>query len=755
MANIYFFDPLTALETARKHQSINTNLQTTQELVCFYNGELFNDMPNNCISVPINDFYNYFFTTSHSLPQQINFDNQAFNDTTKQEITQSIINTLTQVKEARIQIIVKVLQAPLEASSSPAYIMVLLDYLQFIDIPPEAIEKEILHKLLNLVRFCINGHIELPEELLTKVNTLFVFIQNRYPQQLETDIKTMHLQYALFSLLTQNLQLNVYFDNLLQLLNDLPSIINDYDLVTHVFEEPQLTDYLKRMKHALFDESFIKKDILNQKQIIYKFFFLTNLVYGRGEAYQEMYSMLYPYFQEAIKNELDELAFYLYTPLLMSWNGTAQTQEAFKKFNDEVEKPLEQFISNTLITKYKLKPNTRKIDKSKPIKVAFLQERIINYSVHKVFYSLLKALKENSSKEYEFIVYDLNFMEFGGSDTQTVEELKKLGITYIDLHKECVGNAQVFYSLVDKSLKIRQKFIDDKIDILIGMNTRPEYNFLFTSRTAPKQIYWSHGNFKYTLQAIDTTIAHFNTVDNSTHYFHIPKSLKEYNPSIDESQISTIRNSYPKDSFILGTVGRLIKLDNHEYLQTVVTIMEKNPNTIFLACGSGDSSSIKQKVKKLGMLERFYFPGQIDAHIYNHVLDLYLDPFPSGGGESLQEYRNKGKAYVTLITQETKALIQTYDFNSIYNNNDISKIKKGLYNPETLNNIHTNGYIINENKAARFFYLIPLTENIDTYINVAHRLINDKEIKVNITDEYIHIVKQINTWDNSFLKAIK
>lgn len=696
MENIYFFDPLVALKTAKRHQTTDTNLQTNQEQICFYNGEVFANMPSNCISVPINNFYNYFFTTTHSLPQQINFDNQAFNNTTKQEITQSIVDTLTQVKEARIQIIVQVLQAPIQQETTPAYIILLLDYLQFIDVAPQEIEKEILYKLLDLVRFSINKQLTLPQELIEKVTTLFEFIQNRHSKLLKKNIKLMHLQYALYSLLTNNLQLDIYFKNLLQLLNDLSSIIVDYNLVTHVFTEAQLSDYLKRMNQALFSETFMSENILNQKQIIYKFFFLTNLIYGRGKAYQEMYYFLHPYFLKAIEKGLDELAFYLYTPLLMSWNGTVQTQKEFKKFNDEVEKPLESFISNSLISKYKLIPNNKSIDNNKPIKVAFLQERIINYSVHKVFYSLLKLLNEDNSKKYEFMVYDLNFMEFGGSDTSKVEELKKLGINYIDLHKECAKDTQGFYPIVDKSLKVRQKIIGDKIDILIGMNTRPEYNFLFTSRTVPKQIYWSHGNHMYDLNNIDSRITHiedFAKLESiyKFHTFHV-NNQHFYKTLLNSANgVEKERAKYPKESFILGTVGRLSKLDNEEYLHTIATILKANANTIYIAAGQGDKSSIVDKLKHLNITDKFFFPGSVNAAVYHQLIDICMNTFPFPQGESLNEFMATQKPFITLV-KATPQWIEKYknsDRRFLYPYSYETYIKYAnvlIQNPKTANN---------------------------------------------------------------------
>lgn len=662
MTNIYFFDPIAALEIANTHQKADTNLQPFQEQVCFYNGEVFSNMPDNCISVPINDFYNYFLTTSYKFPEQINFDNQAFNDDTKYEITQSIIDTLVQVKNTRLQIISQIIQAPIETSTNHTYITILLDYLQFIDTTPQAIEKEILIKLLDMVHFSIEKNIKLSEEMLDKVNLFFQHIQKKYPTSITRDIKLMHLHYALFSLLTNDRQLDTYFDNLLLLLNDLSEVIGDYDLVTHVFYEEQLSDYLDRMKSALFDDSFFSIDIYTQKQIIFKYFYLTNLVYGRGEAYRGMYHVLKSYFLQAINNDLDELAFFLYTPLQMSWNGTAQTQEEFNTFNTEIEVVLEQFVKNKMLKKYQLKKNQRTISPTqKIIKVAFLQERIINYSIHKVFSSLIKVLHEHPNNQFEFTIYDLNFMEFGGSDEQTVNELKSLGIDYVDLHKEYGNTTSAFYSIIDKVLHVRERLIHDKIDILIGMHSRPEYNFLFTTRTAPKQIYWSHGNHAYNITSIDQRIIHFAPYYEKTTFFgksYSTFSIYMHNPQHELNAQQNKALAQLKKRFegktVLATIGRLTKLENDEFLKVVATTLQKNPESVYLIAGGGDSNYLSTYFNKQKVSAQVFFEGHIDTAVYINIINIFLNTFPHRQGNSIHEARIKNIPCVTYLTDELK-----------------------------------------------------------------------------------------------------
>lgn len=646
----YYFDSYQALIDA----------SSSEERLCFYDGVALEDAPSNCINVPVSTFYDFFLRTAHPQVSKLNFDATEFSQDTKAQIAQSITETIDAIKKQKMEIINSLLNSEISTSNVNVMIFVFMQFCR----DNEELNENIILKLLKITNFLKENNISIDAINIELSNTLLGSLQK------EKSIMHIHLYYCARYIQDNSTIESIEKDYFKLLANHkaILELINNFTFIKTLFSQERFKEYVQKFSAELFDNNFFDLDILEQKKKIFKLYYLSVLNYSRSREYKEIYYVLYGIYTKAIEKEQDELVFYLYTPLIMSWDEDAPTQDELKYFNDQVEKPLENFIKTKLISKYNIKENRKKIDPSKKIKVAFLIDRVIPYSIFNVYYELLNSLTQNPSSEYEFVVYNLNFTE-SGSLAETVEELKGLGLEYIDLHAECVGDEYPFYEIVDKTIAVRNRLIEDEIDIIIGMNSRPEYNFLFTTRTAPKQIYWSHGNNEYDIDGIDKKIAHGGTDNRSDfHTFTIANDENNYTPDVDMDEvkkIKEIKESFPENSFILGTIGRLVKIDNDEYLETVAKIMNENPNTIYLACGSGDTKSVKEKVEKLGIADRFFFTGYVDPHIYAYVIDMWLDSFPTGGGEALNEYLHKDRLFLQIWDGWTKQdkLEENYSFN--------------------------------------------------------------------------------------------
>lgn len=350
------------------------------------------------------------------------------------------------------------------------------------------------------------------------------------------------------------------------------------------------------------------------------------------------------FYEHIARDECDE-AMYVHFFIYHKMGNSFQTQDEWKMFNDEIDRPGSEYYKKWCerASLPKCKPS---VNEGKKI-IGFLWDRIVDNSPFKVAYSLWKALYANSEfrENYEIKIYVMSYFEKSANDQKCVDMIDRLGIELID-GAEPFYKDGVYHSHLQKALYIRQKILDDGVDIMIHGSCYDINDFLVSSRVAPKQIFWSHANAAYDIDGVDKRISHclLGGFGYKFENFTVPMDVDRfYNPPVPKQIIEAERSKYPKDSFVLGVIGRLVKVDSDEYLKTIAEIMRQNPNTIFIAAGSGNIETIRAKVEKLGISDRFYMPGYVDAHVYGHIIDLWLDTFPLQGGESVCEYMNKIK----------------------------------------------------------------------------------------------------------------
>jgi len=433
---------------------------------------------------------------------------------------------------------------------------------------------------------------------------------------------------------------------------DNAEIVTNRQLFKVLFETN--SEYIDVLGKFLYGNTYKNATNYKKKEFLIKFFHV------RLEYIDKEFAMFYPILKKLLYSEIksknDEMVFFLYAPLSISFLHGAVTPEQQRKFNKEIDNRISKFIKNTMIKKYNIKPVQDGYSNKKK-KVGFLIDRAVLHSPNNVAKELFKVLGSLKDENYEFYILNIEFCDLGPGLKKDENILKSTGLKYINFHKElnCINSA--YYNQVQKALKIRNFIINEKFDILIANGIlHPTVHFLFTTRTAPKQIYWSHGNCAIDFEGIDERISHFQQDCSEFEWkiFDIPFSKEELVGSEEEKKEGLrikkqLLEKYGQDTVILGTIGRLVKIDNDEYIKTVAEIMKDNPNTIYIACGSGNNEGIKEKIKKYGIPEdRFIFTGFINKHVYGWVIDVWLDTFPVYQGNSTEEIKAKGKAIIRL-----------------------------------------------------------------------------------------------------------
>jgi len=319
-------------------------------------------------------------------------------------------------------------------------------------------------------------------------------------------------------------------------------------------------------------------------------------------------------------------------------------------FNEKVEKPASKFYSKW---KDKLPPITSK-PKDKKI-IGILIDRLVLNSPFIVVYSLLSSLMQNKefTKKYKLVVYSMNYIDKQPEDQKIIQTLYDIGVDVVTPQNMFIDK-RYYYSHLEKSLWLREAILSDGVDYLISWFGYDIPNFLFSVRVAPKQLFWSHMNCTSEIENIDVRISHFPQVCKQYDWkvFYVPILDEFLVGSEGEREVANIikqdyLSKFGKDTVILGTIGRLVKLHSKPYMQLISKIMKDNPNTIYLACGVGNENEIKELLDEVGIdKDRFLFLGQINPNIYGWVIDVWINTFPEVQGQSQLEYHAKGAGVV-------------------------------------------------------------------------------------------------------------
>ena len=442
-----------------------------------------------------------------------------------------------------------------------------------------------------------------------------------------------------FSFFINDAYNNEYYKDAIDFIKD-ELITSDKDLIEIVgFVIKNFFDY----------DPFIRKSLF----IHFLAILWNNKIMWNNKIWLSVFEDLVSLINECIQKERIEEEMYLHFYTYHIYGNNIQTIDEWREFNKLIEKPSSKFYK-----KWREKnnlPKSKKRVSTKKKKIGFLIDRIVLNSPWMVTYSLFKSLMENEEfkKNYEIYVYSMNYLDKQQDDENLVNQIKSLGIKYYSPEEKFI-HLGLYYPHLDKALDIRNKIIEDKIDYLISGGGYDISNFIFSTRTAPKQILWSHGNCTSDIENIDLRISHFEQECKEFEWkiFNVPMT-KEFLVGREAEKEKgllikkELLKEFGEDTIFLGTIGRLIKIESEEYLKVISKIMKENPNTIYLACGDGNIENIKKLMKKIGInLDKVIFPGMVNPHIFGWIIDVWINTYPLVQGFSQEEYHAKGHGVV-------------------------------------------------------------------------------------------------------------
>jgi len=508
--------------------------------------------------------------------------------------------------------------------------------------------------------------------------------------------------------------------------------------------------FIKTVKEIINPKYFLNKNKIIQRAYFVNFLSIlwNNPVMTNNKIWLDIFDDLVNLMDICRKNDLFEEHMYIQFFTYHIYGNNIQTVKEWQKFNEKVEIPASKFYQKyASLNKI---PKPKKSISTKRKKIGFILDRIVFNSPYMVMYSLWENLMKNEefTKNYEIYIYSLNYVDKQFENQNLIYDLEKLDLNVYSPQNKFI-NYKFYYPHIQKALDIREKIIEDKIDYLILTTGGYDIgNFIFSNRSAPKQIFWSHGNCAFDIPNIDKRISHFPQECKKFEWniFTIPTSEKFLTGSNEEKKQGLaikkdLLQKYGKNTVFLGTIGRLVKIENEEYLKVISKMMKQNPNTIYLACGEGNIGNVKKLMKKTNIdLERIMFTGHINPHIFGWIIDIWINTYPLIQGQSQEEYSAKK----TGVILESKDII-----NSMFD----EKINLEMYETYLKENN------IKDNKLIKIINDILQTDNKEKWYKTIFYLIHNKE--------FYNFYKWINTikWNeynqykqkqlNKFLEILK
>jgi len=132
--------------------------------------------------------------------------------------------------------------------------------------------------------------------------------------------------------------------------------------------------------------------------------------------------------------------------------------------------------------------------------------------------------------------------------------------------------------------------------------------------------------------------------------------LAALNPPVSQDDIAAERASLPHGFRLIGSYGRFAKVTD-PYLKAAEQILLRCTDTAFVLGNIGDTAVIEPFIVASPVGERIHVEARwVPGHVWGHILEILLDPWPVMGGESSRDMIAMGKPVVTLHSREMPAI---------------------------------------------------------------------------------------------------
>ena len=290
-----------------------------------------------------------------------------------------------------------------------------------------------------------------------------------------------------------------------------------------------------------------------------------------------------------------------------------------------------------------------KTENQKP-RVAFIIHTAATEAHVQVAANLLAGYRQLPERPFEPEVYCL----FGQKPAMTaLFTAADVRVHYLDTLSLRPG------SILDRFHYLRQQASQTGIECIVWLSNPVWMTFAFGMRLARRQVWFALKYHNLSSPDIDAYLTgggmgRFKTFANRTWRVGLAGYDNLYDPNVTEEAQHTrqllLGGHY---RIITGTFGRTEKLRDPGYLETICTILQLNPNVIFLWTGREQDTLIQQTFTDAGVSGQTHFIGWVNTRMYAQVIDIFLDSFPFPCGFTLYEALMAAKPCVLMETPES------------------------------------------------------------------------------------------------------
>jgi len=246
-----------------------------------------------------------------------------------------------------------------------------------------------------------------------------------------------------------------------------------------------------------------------------------------------------------------------------------------------------------------------------------------------VLLKLLEARPRTDSNHREPRIYVLDEFE-----PRFLERCRAIGMEVVFVLKEMAPSPSA--AMAARFTWLRERLARDRVRACVWVGAPTMVAFAFSMRIAPVQILWALRFHPVTGPYIDGYITYGARHERERiigkqawRVCPVPLAIDATPP--DAGAVAELRRRLPQ-GFLMGTLARPEKIDSKPFLNSVVRILEANPQARYLWTGKEEHAGIAGFFRSAGVADRCHFVGWVDTRLYAAALDLFLESYPFGTG---------------------------------------------------------------------------------------------------------------------------